>query len=260
MPPNLNKDGCIMKSFIGWIGGKRALASKIIAHFPDSYDRYIEVFGGAGWILFKQEVNSKRLEVFNDINSDLINLYRCIKYHATEVQRELMYMLSSREVFINCLNDMNRKSLTDIQKAARYLYIIKLSFGSDRSNFATNRSTIMNVSEYLIKVQERLKYVVVENLDFERLIKTYDRPTALFYLDPTYYKAESYYEASFSEEDHLRLANVLNKIKGKFVLSYNDEPFIRSLYRDYSIYDITRINQLNGGKRSPYREVIIKNY
>ena len=82
-----------MNSFIAWIGGKRLLRKAIIERFPEEgFDRYIEVFGGAGWVLFGKEVG-KELEVFNDADSNLINLYRCIKYHCEELQKELNWLL-----------------------------------------------------------------------------------------------------------------------------------------------------------------------
>ena len=88
-----------MNSFIAWIGGKRLLRKEIINRFPkEGFSRYIEVFGGAGWVLFAKEAG-KELEVFNDIDSNLINLYRCIKYHCSELQKELDYFLISREEF-----------------------------------------------------------------------------------------------------------------------------------------------------------------
>lgn len=105
---------------------------------------------------------------------------------------------------------------------------------------------------------ERLKNVVIENLDFEHLIKTYDRETALFYMDPPYYQAEKYYPDRFQPEDHERLKDVVDQIKGKVIISYNDCQEIRKLYHDYKIIEAERNNNLNTGKR--YRELIIKNW
>ena len=77
-----------MESCIGWIGGKRLLRKEILSRFPDTQvKRYIEVFGGAGWVLFAKEKVSGQLEVYNDINGDLVTLFRCIKYHCGELQR-----------------------------------------------------------------------------------------------------------------------------------------------------------------------------
>ena len=113
-----------MNSFISWIGGKKFLRKKIISQFPENYGRYIEVFGGAGWVMFGMEQPAP-LEVFNDKNSDLINLYRCVKYHCDELQKELHFMLNSREQFKDFKQQIVAGGLTDIQRAARYFILIK---------------------------------------------------------------------------------------------------------------------------------------
>lgn len=101
-----------MNSFISWIGGKKLLRNKIIEQFPEEYDRYVEVFGGAGWVLFAKE--KKGIEVYNDINSNLVNLYKCVKYHPEALQKELDGILMSRELFQDAI--WETRGLTDIQK------------------------------------------------------------------------------------------------------------------------------------------------
>lgn len=247
-----------MNSFIKWIGGKKALKKRIIAEFPDKYERYIEVFGGAGWVLFDKEQHAK-FEVFNDVDGNLINLYRCIKYHAPALQSELKYAVHSREIFKNYLSQINVDGLTDIQRAARYFIIIRSSFGADRKSFATGRVALTNKIDYLSEIQKRLSNVIIENRDFENIIKTYDRENSLFYLDPPYYKAEKYYSSSFGESDHVRLHNTLLGIKGKFVLSYNANKEIEKLYKDFNIIPVKRFNNLSS-HNGDYEEVIIKNF
>lgn len=247
-----------MNSFIGWIGGKKLLRKEIIVRFPEKYGRYVEVFGGAGWVLFGLDPKPGRMEVYNDANGDLVNLFRCIKYHADAVQQELDWLLQSRETFMQCLS---QRGETDIQRAARYFYQIKESFGCDTRTFATAPKPLINATAYLVKVRERLQHVVIENLDFERLLKVYDRPDALFYLDPPYHGTEKYYQADFSDSDHQRLRDVLRTVKGKWVLSYNDDEYIRGLYGDYRIEGIERNNTLSGDTNSrKYKELIIWNY
>ncbi len=249
-----------MNSFIAWIGGKKLLRKAIIERFPESFDRYIEVFGGAGWVLFGKKIG-KELEVFNDADSNLINLYRCIKYHREELQKELNWLFVSREQFFDSKSQLETRGLTDIQRAARYFHVIKVSFGAGRKNFATNRKDLINSIEYLAEVQERLKSVVIENKDFENLIKVYDRPSALFYLDPPYHTTEKYYDESFSYNDHIRLKNTLDSIKGKFILSYNDDDFICELYKDYHIERVSRNNNLNNKAGADnFNELIISNF
>ena len=127
-----------MDSFIGWVGGKKALRDVIISNFPEKAPkRYIEVFGGAGWVLFRKEKVSGQMEVFNDRDSCLINLYRCIKYHPEELKRELEGILSSRELFYDFKEQCFMRGMTDIQRAARYFYLIKISFGCKKDTFAT---------------------------------------------------------------------------------------------------------------------------
>lgn len=115
-PTFQKKEGEKMNSFISWVGGKRLLRKKIIEQFPEEYGRYIEVFGGAGWVLFGKE--ERGMEVYNDVNSSLVNLYRCVKYHPEALQKELDGIMMSREIFFDCIQDT--RGLTDIQRAARF--------------------------------------------------------------------------------------------------------------------------------------------
>jgi len=246
-----------MNSFIGWVGGKKQLRKEIIARFPSEFKRYIEVFGGAGWVLFAKEKSNLEVEIFNDIDSELINLYRCIKYHCEALQEELNWLTISREQFLDSKNQMSITGLTDIQRAARYFHLIKTSFCSERKSFGIGKQNFISALEYLPKIKERLKNTIIENKDFESLIKSHDRDNALFYLDPPYNKTEKYYSNNFSVEDHVRLNEILKSIKGKFILSYNDDGFIRELYKDFNIEEISRNNNFN---RKPFKELIIRNY
>lgn len=252
-----------MNSFFGWIGGKRQLRKEIIVRFPaDGVGRYIEVFGGAGWVLFGKNKVPNQLEVYNDINGSLVNLFRCVKYHCGEVQKELDWMLTSREQFFDCLAQLDTRGLTDIQRAARFFYTIKISFGCDQRTYATSARTIDNAAAYLEKVKERLRGVNIEHKDFADLIQVYDRKDALFYLDPPYVGTEAYYDSPFKTEDHQRLAEQLKHIKGRFILSYNDDASIRDLYAWCNVETVVRKNTLagNGDNRAPFAELIIKNF
>lgn len=252
-----------MESCIGWIGGKRLLRKAILERFPsDEVGRYIEVFGGAGWVLFGKEKIPGQLEVYNDLNGNLVNLFRCVKYHCGEVQKELEWLLTSREQFFDCLAQLDVRGLTDIQRAARFFYSVKISFGCDQRTYATSAKSIDNAAEYLEKVKLRLKGVNIEHRDFEPLIKTYDRKNALFYLDPPYVGTEGYYDCSFGADDHQRLRTILEGIKGRFILSYNDCPMVRELYAGYRIEDISRAATLagNGNNKEQFAEVIIRNF
>lgn len=249
-----------MNSFISWIGGKKLLRKEILEQFPEECERYIEVFGGAGWLLFVKEKHAK-MEVFNDINGDLINLYRVVKYHPEALQKELEWVLVSREQFFDYLKQNSVRGLTDIQRAARFYCMIKQSFGASLDSFGVRARDMQKAIEYLKDVSIRLNKVVIENVDFERLIKTYDREGALFYCDPPYYAAEKYYPDRFQPEDHRRLKDALDKIKGKFIVSYNDCEEIRKMYKDYEIIETSRLDNIVVKKETrKYKELIIKNF
>ena len=113
---------------------------------------------------------------------------------------------------------------------------IKISYGADGRTFGCNKKNLS--ADYLTEVEQRLNSgagVVIEHKDFENLIKVYDRSNALFYCDPPYHSTEKYYNAVFADADHMRLKQCLNVIKGRFLLSYNDDEFIRDLYKEYEI-------------------------
>lgn len=252
----------MMNSFISWIGGKKLLRKRILKEFPEkgTFSRYIEVFGGAGWILFSSERLAK-MEVYNDVNGNLVNLFRCIKHHPEALQKELDFVLMSREQFFDAKEQMEVKGLTDIQRAARFYILIKESFGADIRSFGVRPKDMANAIEYMSEVSKRLRMVVIENQDFERIFKTYDKEDALFYLDPPYYETEKYYPDKFNPEDHVRLEKALGKIKGKFLLSYNDCEYIRGLYDRYNVIEVERSHNLAQGNNKPrYKELLIKNY
>lgn len=249
-----------MNSFISWIGGKKLLRKAILEQFPKpgTFDRYIEVFGGAAWLLFSEESHAK-MEVYNDINGELVNLFRIVKYHPDALQKELDGTLMSREMFLDAIQPA--RGLTDIQRAARFWIAIKESFGTDLRSFACRNHNMQNAVEFIKVASTRLNKVLIENVDFGRLIKTYDRDSALFYLDPPYYDAEKYYPDRFQPEDHLRLKESLEHINGRFILSYNDCVEIKKMYDGFTIIEAERNDNFvskNGGRK--YKELIIKNY
>lgn len=255
-----------MDSFIGWIGGKKLLRKEIIARFPKEVPTtYVEVCGGAGWVLFGKDKLTKQVEVFNDIDSNLINLFRCVQHHPEALIKELEYIIPSREFFGDFKQQINSRGLTDIQRAARYFYLIKDSYGSKKEAFSTCPKSFDRTFEHFPDIQSRLKGVIIENKSYDDLIRLYDSDNTLFYIDPPYHGTEKYYKSNghpFTEDDHYKLCECLKHIKGKFILSYNDDEFVRNLYKDYNIDGVTRNNSLasiNVNKK-PYAEVIIKNY
>ena len=248
--------------FINWIGGKRLLRKTISELIPEDIKSYIEVFGGGAWVLFYKE-RWANLEVYNDLDNNLFNLFSVVKYHAEEFYREFLYMLNSRKLF-NIMRDYI--PITDIQRAARFFFLLQRSYGSKRGQFAYARNgasgsakSQLNIIERVRCTANRLDKVIIENEDFEDIFRRYDYESAFFYLDPPYTEGEGYATVKTKDFEHERLFNCLKNIKGRWLLSYNDSPKIRELYKDYTIIEVERRNILSKDKGS-YKELLIKNY
>ena len=255
-----------LKAPFCWVGGKTQLARDIIDLIPQEHKTYIDVFGGAGSVLYQKEPS--KLEVFNDINSELINLHRAIRNNPQSLSIYLNDLLISREIF----NDIKTKHLrgrNNIEKAAFYFYQLTQSFGSKGDNFAMAAKSgrkPKNIYRNFKLISERLKGVTIENMSFNKLIPLYDNNDAFFYVDPPYVSTESYYKniGEFGISEHEELADLLSKIKGKFLLSYNDSVVVRELYKGFNIRSTKEIRYTLGanmhGKKKSVNEVFITNY
>ena len=251
----------MLKPPICRVGGKSKLRKSIIEQIPE-HTCYIEVFFGAGWVYFGKE--SSKVEVINDIDKELVNLFRTIKYHAPEVERLLEYEFSGRDIFEEYKN-CTLEYMTEIHRAIRFLYLITQSFGGKGNNYGYGTTTRPGqqifYNDMLLKLRDRLKNTYVENLSFEKIIDKYDRKHSFFFCDPPYIETCGYGN-KFGEEEHRILANKLKEIQGKFLLTINDHPLARELYKEFNIkevkvnYSIARENSARG----KYNELIITNY
>ena len=265
MRRRLRKGGDSINSFMAWVGGKKALRDEILARFPRNYKRYIEVFGGAGWVLFHKPPGND-FEVFNDFNGNLVNLYRCVREQPEALRNELRYMLNSRLDFEYMKGMLHSQAvLPDVRRAAYYYALIRYSYAAGTSTFGSQPHAMWNNFPLIESAAGRLQKVVIENKDCVKLIRQYNRPESFFYCDPPYYNADQYYEAVSSDGfDHAGLADALLGIKGKFLLSYNDCPEIRALYDRPGIVveGISRLSNIaqryENGKQYP--ELLISNY
>lgn len=256
-----------MDSFMAWVGGKKALREQIVARFPLKYEKYIEVFGGAGWVLFYKNPGSEQ-EIFNDYNSNLVNLYRCVRDNPNRLKYKLKYMLDSREDY-RWLEKLHRNGLFarfhDYDRAAKFYALVMYSYGHMLKGFSPRAISMWSRFPLIDAAAGRLQGVTIENLDFERLIKIYDRPVSFFYCDPPYYHTENLYkDVQFRKKDHERLHDTLMNCQGKFLLSYNDCPEIRKLWNhsDIQMEAIQRTNNLAQRYEagSQYSELLISNY
>lgn len=257
-----------INSFMSWIGGKKALREQILLRFPIYYEQYIEVFGGGGWVLFAKPPGND-FEVYNDRNSLLVNLYRCVRDQPQELISELTFALNSREDFENIKKALAKEvSMSDVRRASYFYQLIRHSYASGLTSFGSQPHDIRANFPLIEQAHRRLAKVVIENQDFEKLVRHYDKPASFFYLDPPYFETEGYYqnvgEKGFSEADHIRLRDRLMRIEGKFLLSYNDCSFVRELYDKESICieSVTRLNNIKQryDMGSQFEEVLIANY
>lgn len=225
---------------------------------------YVEVFGGGGSVLYNKERSAK--ETINDVNSDLINLYRCIRERPEELIDKLTFVLNSREDFKRAQERLAKNEYADdIDKAADFYQTFRLSYGGKGSSFGANYRGMWSAFPIILEACARLQGVVIENGDFERILRKYDSPDTFFYLDPPYYFTEDYYPGKvFLREDHERLAESLLSTEGLWLLSYNDCPEVLSLYQRPGIYieQLERMNNL-AQKYDPgsvFSELLISNY
>jgi DNA adenine methylase len=251
-----------MKCFNSGTDSKYFIKKNICERMPENIESYIEVFGGVSRVLFQGARYAQR-EVYNDYNSEIENLFRCVKYHNNELQSELSLIINSRRLYHDFKTRHSVWGLTDIQRAARFFALTGVYFGSERHGNESIKKDIKVMNGYMEKISKRLAGVIIENKDFESLIKEYDRPDAFIYCEPPYYGNEKSYRSEFSYDDHIRLCKILKCVRGKFILCYNDCGFIRLVYKDFNI---EKVNKLHSA-RTRYRDgkiyselLIIKNY
>ena len=230
-----------MNSPLSYVGGKSRLSKQIIERFP-VHTCYCEIFAGAAWVLFKKEPSV--VEVINDKDEELVNLYRIVQHHFEEFVKQFKYMVISRKIF-KIMKHQDPFTLTDIHRAVKYFYLLKTSFSARMVNpgfgYGTDsppRLNLLSLEETILQMHWRLARVTIENLDWQDCLRRYDRAHTFFYLDPPYYGTKDY-RHNFKEEDFASLAAVLASIKGKFLLSLGDHPVVKKLFKSFKIEPLT---------------------
>lgn len=227
-----------VKPVAAYQGGKRNLSRRIVATIDAvPHDAYCEVFVGMGGVFFRRG-RAPRSEAINDYGRDVATLFRVLQRHYVAFLDMIRFQLTTRTEF-DRLARTDPATLTDLERAARFLHLQRTTFGGKitsrsfgvspgmRARFDTTK-----LQPLLEDVHQRLAGVTIECLPYAEFLSRYDRPGTLFYLDPPYWGGETDYgKGLFSIEDHARLAAELRKIAGRFVLSINDVPEIRALYR-----------------------------
>lgn len=245
---------------IPWMGGKRRLADRIFPLMP-AHQCYVEPFAGGAALFFMRQQPAE-VEVINDVNGDLVNLYRVVQNHLEEFVRQFKWALSSRQIFE--WQKMTRpETLTDIQRAARFYYLQQLAFGArvEGQSFGTATTTppglnLLRLEESLSAAHLRLTSTYIEHLTWQECIRRYDRPHTLFYMDPPYWETEGY-GVDFGLEQYEEMATLMRSIKGRAIVSLNDHPDVRRVFDGFHIETTDIRYTLGGGKGSAAQEVLI---
>ncbi|WP_037309086.1 DNA adenine methylase [Ruegeria halocynthiae] len=252
-----------------WLGGKRNLAKRICAIIDaDPHLTYAEPFVGMGGIFLRRRKQA-RAEFINDAQRDVYNLFRILQEHYVAFLDLLRFQLTTQANFIR-LVETDPSTLTDMQRAARFLYLQRTAFGGKVSgrNFglAPDRPARFNLTTLepdLEALHSRLSGVTVTCLDYADFIRRIERSSAFFYLDPPYWGCENDYgKALFERADFERLATQLKGIRGKFLMSINDVPEIREVFSAFRItpvettYTIGKSNDARGARA----ELLISNF
>jgi DNA adenine methylase len=247
----------------GYIGGKRNLAgrlTRLIAATP--HNLYAEAFVGMGGVFFRRQAKPKT-EVINDISADVTTLFRILQRHYQAFLDTLKWQLSSRAEFERLMR-VDPSTLTDLERAARFLYLQRTAFGGKVAgrNFGIDRHgparfDLTRLVPMLEAVHDRLASVTIERLPFDRFIARWDRPGALFYLDPPYWGCEDDYgDGVFCRADFERLSALLEGLQGRFILSINDRPEVRQLFARFTIEPVD-LNYHISGQVTAAKELII---
>lgn len=249
-----------------YMGGKRNLATRLCALIETIPHRtYVEPFVGMGGV-FLRRPRPAPAEVINDLSGDVANLFRIVRRHYRPFVDEMRHLFASREEF-DRLKRTDPATLTDIERAVRFLFLQRLAFGGkvEGRNFGVKKSDGSRFNHARLRAElralsARLAPVVIEQLDYAALIRRYDSADTLFYLDPPYDETTGY-GLPFGRDQYVAMAEQLAAIAGQFVLSINATPFIRETFARFDIADVETTWTLSGhaaGTGQRVTELIIR--
>jgi DNA adenine methylase len=246
-----------------YIGGKRLLSRdlvKRIQHTP--HKTYAEPFVGMGGV-FLRRTEAAPVEVINDISSDVAGFFRILQRHYSAFMDMLRYQLTTRAEFER-LTVIDPATLTDLERAARFLYLQRMAYGGKvrGRSFGVDASqpgafNVNRLIPLLDELHDRLAGVVIERLPWHDFITRYDRPETLFYLDPPYWGCETDYGDQFARADFKRMADQLQAVQGRFILSVNDKPELREMFSWAKIDTVDLIYSVGGGDNAQEAKELI---
>jgi DNA adenine methylase len=237
-----------------YIGGKRNLADQVIRRLRSTPHRlYAEVFVGMGGIFLRRPFRPGA-EVMNDLSRDVVTTMRVLQRHYVAFMDMLKWQLTSRSEFER-LARVDPDTLTDLERAARFVYLQRTAFGGKVAgrNFGVSygpaRFDVTKLAPILEAAHERLAGVTIECLPWQAFVDRYDRPGTLFYLDPPYWGSEGDYgKAAFGRDQFGELADRLARLEGRFLMSINDVPEVRRLFRRFRLEPVRTTYSVGGGR------------
>ncbi len=287
----------IINPFIPWVGSKGKLIPYITQIFPPDPKQYLDPFGGSGSVLLALPPVPGRLDIYNDLNAELSNLFLCVRDKTNVLLRELQCLpILSREIFefyrdfvdhkdvilkniqeeLEVLEDpacftpeqaaelrpifQKRVELYDVRRAAAFIMRVRGSFNATTTSFAVKPLRLDRFLSLFPPAAQRLQNVAIENKDAIEIIQERDGPGRLTYCDPPYFGAERSYDKRIAIRYHERLHRVLRGCRGPVVVSYNDHDFIRFLYDDFFILSFVRDNPMAKREGALYGELLMTNY
>ena len=240
-----------MKAILKYPGGKWRIADWIISYFPE-HKVYVEPYFGSGGCFFNKQPSY--IETINDIDGNIVNLFRVCRDYPEELAREINLTPFSRDEFISC----NTPSDNPIEQARRTLVRYHQSFGTSNSSKNSWRNvqtyggprcaTMWNcLTEIIVNCCERLKEAQIENTDALTLIERYNDEDTLIYCDPPYLqelRKKNMYKHEMSNEQHIELLKVLKASKSKIILSGYDNELYNSELSDWTTAEKQTIAQM----------------
>lgn len=249
-----------------WMGGKRNLAKRLVARINAvPHETYAEAFVGMGGVFLRRDMRP-RCEVINDASQDVANLFRVLQHHYLAFVEMIRFQISSRANFER-LTRQDPATLTDLQRAARFLYLPRLAFGGKVAGARTfgvapalgARFDVTKLVPMLEELAERMAGVNVECLDWREFIPRWDRPGTLFYLDPPYFGSEGVYGKGLFDRGQFEvMADLLAGIRGRFILSLNDHPEVRRTFARFAMEEVGT-TYTTGMQAKAVGELIISN-
>lgn len=240
------------RSPIPWLGGKNALAPKLLELMPGEYETYCEVFGGGASLLLAKDPSP--VEVYNDLDDDLNNFFRVLRDPALfcDFYNRAWLTPYSRAEHAFCLEHLNDDP-SRVERARRFFVLARYSFSGiignsfavslcARAGMADKANAYRNVLCMLPLISERLAGVEMECYDWRRILDIYDRPTTFFYIDPPYKpstRKSGKYRRELTEEDHVELIKLLREIQGKVMLSGYPSELYDSLGWRCTTFEVT---------------------